>query len=67
MKNNRFRTKPIALVIIPAVDTPVGRVPSLLDLEMIPNISPSIDGINVQQLQMPTMPKIREAIANPSV
>lgn len=55
------------LIIIPAVDQPVGRVPSFFDLEIIPKIRPSNEGTNKQHVSMPIILKMPEATANPSV
>ena len=52
--------------IKPAVDMPVGRVPSFFALEIAPKTTASIEGNPVQQATKPAMPQIKEAIANPS-
>ena len=61
--HSKFQRMPIIPMTIPAVDTPVGRVPSFLLLETIPKITPKIDGTKVQHATIPTMLKINEAMA----
>ena len=58
---------PIIPMISPAVETPVGLVPSFLAFETAPKITASKDGRSVQQANKPTKEQISDAIANPSV
>ena len=57
---------PIIPIIRPAVDTPVGRVPSLFALDIAPKMSAKNEGTTVQQETRPTIPQIRDATAKPS-
>lgn len=50
----------------PAVDMPVGRVPSFFALDIAPKMSAKNDGSTVQQDTRPTMEQISEATAKPS-
>ena len=52
--------------IRPAVESPVGRVPSFFALEMAPKMTARKDGMTVQQETNPAMEHTKEATANPS-
>lgn len=57
---------PIIPRIRPAVETPVGRVPSFFALDIAAKIMASSEGTTVQQAANPTIEHISDAIANPS-
>ena len=57
---------PIIPRIRPAVETPVGRVPSFFALDIAAKIMASSEGATVQQAAYPTIEHISDAIANPS-
>ena len=63
---SRFSKMPMMPSTRPAVDIPVGLVPSFFALETAPNITARNDGIMVQHETRPTMEQISEATANPS-
>ena len=62
----RLRMMPIIPRIKPAVDIPVGRVPSFFALEIAPKMTARMDGKTVQQENKPATAQISDATAKPS-
>lgn len=62
----RLKMIPIMPRIKPAVDMPVGRVPSFFALEIAPKMTARKEGRTVQQEHKPARAQISDATAKPS-